>query len=112
VDAELHERALVDQERDALTGRQLALPVLAGDALLAASQAGALAPLVQVLDERAQRGPRDQRSRRCPLGGGQIFVQSLEDIVLAATEEERWRAGTGSCFSGRTSPSAVATSPP
>jgi len=53
VDAQLDERALVDEQRDALARRQLVGRVLALDALGAAALTDALAALVQVGDQRA-----------------------------------------------------------
>jgi len=46
VHAELHVRALVDQQREALARGQLALLVLARDPLLAATKPDVLAPRV------------------------------------------------------------------
>ena len=54
VDAQLGERARVDEQRDPLARRQLAGRVLARDPLLAAAQPRQRATLVQVLGERAQ----------------------------------------------------------
>ncbi len=64
VDAELGERALVDQQRQPLARGELVLLVLAGDLLLAAAELRLLAPLVQLLDERAQRRAGHERVRR------------------------------------------------
>ena len=61
MDAELHERALVDQQRDALARRQLLARVLRGDLLLAAAQADLRAAGLQVLDQRAQQRGRIPR---------------------------------------------------
>ena len=60
VDAELHERSLVHQQREPLARGQLALLVLAGDPLLASARAGLLPALVQVINQGAQRRPGDQ----------------------------------------------------
>ena len=54
MDAELGERPFVDEQVDPLARRELLLRVLAGDPLLAAAELGLGAPLVEVLDERAQ----------------------------------------------------------
>ena len=54
VEAQLGERPVVDQQRDALARGQLVLRVLAGDPLLAAAQARGRAAALEVLDERAQ----------------------------------------------------------
>src|SRR5262249_23633265 len=54
VDAELGERTLVDQQVDALTGRELVLGVLARNALLAAAELGGLAARLKVFDQRTQ----------------------------------------------------------
>ena len=59
VDAELGERARVDEEVDPLARGELAGRVLALDALRAATQARGGAALAQVVGERAQdRGGR------------------------------------------------------
>jgi hypothetical protein len=55
VDAQLGERAVVDQQREPLARGQLVGRVLLGDLLLAAAQPRRRAPLVQLLDQRAQR---------------------------------------------------------
>jgi hypothetical protein len=52
VHPQLHERALVDQQRKALARRQLLLLVLARDPLLAAAQRDLGAARLQVLDQR------------------------------------------------------------
>jgi hypothetical protein len=70
VDAELDERALVDQQREALARRELVLLVLAGDLFLAAAEPGMGTTLVEVIDERAKRGPRDKAVGGCAVGGG------------------------------------------
>src|SRR5439155_19991245 len=58
VDAELHERPLVDQQVDPLAGGELARVVLLGDLLLAAAEPGALAALLELLRELGERsGP-------------------------------------------------------
>src|SRR5690348_14938959 len=67
VDAELDERARVDQQVQPLARRQLALLVLARDLLLAASEQRLRPALVEVLDERAQ--DRSGRSLGCQGGG-------------------------------------------
>ena len=58
VDPELGERAVVDQQRDPLAGRELARLVLPGDPLLPAAEPRERAPLVEVLGERAQPAGR------------------------------------------------------
>ena len=68
MDPELGERALVDQQREPLARGELVLLVLAGDLLLASAQPRLLAPLVKLLDERAQRRARHQRVRGRALG--------------------------------------------
>ena len=69
MDAELRERALVDQERQPLARGELVLLVLARDPLLAAAQPGLLAALVQILDQRAQRRSGDERVGGSAFGG-------------------------------------------
>jgi len=58
VDTQLREGSLVDQELEALTRRELLRIVLAGRLLLAAAEPGALAALVEVIDQLAQRWAR------------------------------------------------------
>ena len=55
VDAELDERAVVDQQRDPLARGQLLARVLLCDLLLAAAEADLRAARVEVFDERAQQ---------------------------------------------------------
>ena len=69
VDAELGEGALVDQQREPLARCQLVLLVLAGDLLLAAAEPGRPAPLLEILDERAERGPGYERVGCCAFRG-------------------------------------------
>ena len=54
--AHLDERAVVDQQRQALARGQLFLLVLARDPLLAPAERDLRAARAQVLDERAQKG--------------------------------------------------------
>ena len=68
VDAELRERALVDQQRQPLARGELALLVLARDLLLAAAELRVLATLVQLLHERAQRRARHEHVRGRAIG--------------------------------------------
>ena len=56
MDAELHERARVDQQRDPLARGELFALVLLGDLLLAASEHDLRAAGLQVLDQRPQQG--------------------------------------------------------
>ena len=86
VDAQLGERALVDQQRQALARGELVRGVLALDLLLAAALAGALAALVEVLDERAQRRARDERVGGRPLSCGHAPPgQKWEVLLLTLT---------------------------
>ena len=68
VDAELRERALVDQQRQPLARGELALLVLARDLLLAPAELRVLATLVQLLHQRAQRRARHERVSGRALG--------------------------------------------
>ena len=70
------ERALVDQQREPLARGELALLVLAGDPLLAAAEPRALAALVEVVHQRAERRPRDQR-----VGGRSLGAHRLRQVV-------------------------------
>jgi len=58
VHPELGERARVDQQGEALSRRELVAGVLPGDLLGAATGAHGLSALLEILDQRAQRGPR------------------------------------------------------
>jgi len=58
MEAELGEGSLVDQEIEALTGRELLGLVLAGGLLFTTAQPGALAALMEVVDQLAQRRAR------------------------------------------------------
>jgi hypothetical protein len=64
VDSELDEGARVDQQRQPLARGELVLLVLAGDFLFAAAELDVLTALVEVVDERTKRRPRDQLIRR------------------------------------------------
>ncbi len=57
MDAQLGERALVDEQRQALARGELVLGVLALDLLLAAAEPRVLAPLVEIVDQLAQGRP-------------------------------------------------------
>ena len=82
VDAQLGEGALVDEQRQPLAGGELVLLVLALDLLLAAPRAGTLAALVQVVHQRAQRGPRHQSVGRTGAApSGALAVGSVADTA-------------------------------
>ena len=76
VDAQLHEGAVVHQQRDPLARGQGALLVLLVDLLLAAAEADLLATGVQILDQRAQErcgllgAHRPHRAMPCARAGG------------------------------------------
>ncbi len=55
MDAQLAEGPVVDQQRQSLAGGQLLARVLLVDLLLATAELRALAPLLEILDERAQQ---------------------------------------------------------
>ncbi len=69
VDAELGERAVVDQQREPLARGQLVALVLLGDLLLAAAQPRLLAALVEVVHQRAERGSGDECVCGCAVRG-------------------------------------------
>ena len=72
-DAELRERALVDQQRQALARGELFFGVLFGDLGLAPAQLDALAARVEVLDEGAQQRGALPRGHQRPLHCGSRF---------------------------------------
>ncbi len=55
VDAQLHERALIDEQGESLARGELVSGVLGGDLRLAPAEHDLLAPRPQVLGERAQQ---------------------------------------------------------
>src|SRR5439155_24923588 len=73
VGAQLDERDLIDQQGEPLACRQLLALVLLRDLLLAATEGRRAAPLVQVVDERAQR--RTNGGHR-PFHTGSLFSKN------------------------------------
>ncbi len=82
----LDEGVLVDQEREALAGGQLAALVLLGDLLGAAAGPYVRPPLLEILDERAQRRPR-------------LGIENRERALGAASRRAHRPLHTGSRFS-------------
>ena len=93
VHAQLDERAVVDQQRDALARGQLLALVLRGDLLLAAAEPDARSPLLEVLDERSQqRGGGLLCSHQRPFHSRLALLEerahALHDVLGRLSERE------------------------
>src|SRR3979411_1954368 len=87
MDAELGERALVDEQRQALARGELFLGVLARDLLLPAAELDLRPARLEVLDQRAQqRGLLERRHKRPVHCGSRFSKNALTPSTMSSVD--------------------------
>jgi hypothetical protein len=81
VDAELDERALVDQQRQPLARGQLLAGVLGGDLLRSPAELDLLSPRPKVIGERGQQGGGGRVGRQRSLSSARTDIDARSSCM-------------------------------